>query len=96
MLSLSRPLRPIDYSSASLVSKTPLVAAIRESRDGVQKLKNSFSPRDVEIFALKVRPIATIPIIIICILLIGLHMHFINWMLDDYWMINSTANSRIF
>lgn len=45
MLSLSRPLRPIDYSSASLASKTPL-AAIRESRTGVQKLKNSFLLRD--------------------------------------------------
>lgn len=51
MLSLSRPLRPIDYSSASLASKTPL-AAIRESRNGIQKLKNSFLPRD-GMFALK-------------------------------------------
>lgn len=47
MLSLARPLQPIDYSSASLASKTPLTA-IRESRNGAQKLKNSFTTLSIE------------------------------------------------
>lgn len=75
MLSLSRPLRPIDYSLASLASKASL-AAIRESRPEIKKFLLIARRWDIRIESRFDRDFDSN--------YHSRHMYFINWTLDDY------------